>query len=81
MALQDLVAPFWKFLRSEYKCTYDWIDSDMAPSEIRLVSSARNSLAGKEINRFSFTLLLNQKGIHKMTVKAKNLQVEAICTE
>ncbi len=81
LGLQDVVAPFRIFLRSDYQMRYEWIDSDMAPSEIRLVSSARNSFAGKEIRSFNFTLVINQKGIHKLTVESLNLQVEAICTE
>ena len=80
LALQDLAAPFWKFLRSEYRCTYEWIDNEMAPSEIRLASSAVNSLAGKELKRYDFTLLLNEKGIQKLTVVSTNLQLEATCT-
>ena len=76
-----LLAPFWIFLRSDFQMSYDWIDSDMAPSEIRLVSSARNSIAGKALSSFNFTLLLNQQGIHKLTVESKHLQLEAICTE
>ncbi len=81
LGLQDVLAPFWIFLRSDFQMSYDWIDSDMAPSEIRLVSSARNSIAGKALSSFSFTLMLNPQGIHKLTVESKHLQLEAICTE
>jgi len=81
LSLQDLVAPFRIFLRSEYRCTYQWIDSDMAPSEIRLASSAKNSIAGKTLKTFEFTLLINEKGIHKLIVDSKNLKLEATCTE
>ena len=81
LSLQDLVAPFRIFLRSEYRCTYQWIDSDMAPSEIRLASSAKNSIAGKTLKTFDFTLLINEKGIHKLTVDSKDLKMEATCTE
>ena len=81
LSLQDLVAPFRIFLRSEFRCTYQWIDSDMAPSEIRLASSAKNSIAGKTLKTFDFTLLINEKGIHKLTVDSKNLKLEATCTE
>jgi len=81
LGLQDLLAPFWKFLRSEYSCRYDWIDNDMAPSEIRLVSSARNLMAGKEISRFDFTLTVNGTGIQKLTAGSGDLQLEAICAD
>jgi urea transporter len=81
LGLQDVLAPFWKFLKSDFQCRYDWIDSDMAPSEIRLVSSARNSIGSKKLKSFNFTLLIKEKGIHKLTVESKNLKMEAICTD
>ncbi|MFO7669194.1 MAG: urea transporter [Bacteroidales bacterium] len=81
LGLQDVIAPFRIFLHSDFQCRYDWIDSDMAPSEIRLVSSARNSFAGKALRSFSFTLLIHQKGIHKLTVVSKNLHLEAVCSD
>ncbi|MCD4711622.1 MAG: urea transporter, partial [Bacteroidales bacterium] len=81
LGLQDLMAPFWKFLRSDFKCTYEWIDSDMAPTEIRLVSSAKNSMAGKTVRAFEFTMVVNEKGICKLTVNSKNLKLEATCSE
>jgi len=81
LGLQDVVAPFWKFLRSEYSCNYEWIDSDMAPSEIRLASSAKNTMAGRTMQKFDFTMLVNEHGLHKFTAGAKGLQLEAICTD
>jgi hypothetical protein len=80
LGLQDVIAPFRIFLHSDFQCRYDWIDSDMAPSEIRLVSSAMNSFAGRALRSYSFTLLINQKGIHQLTVVSKNLQLEAVCS-
>lgn len=79
LGIQDLVAPFWKFLRSDFRCTYEWIDSDMAPTEIRIASSAKNSMAGKTVKTFEFKMLVNEKGIHKLTVNSKNLKLEATC--
>ena len=80
LGVQDLMAPFWKFLRSDFNCTYEWIDSDMAPTEIRLASSAKNSMAGRTVRTFEFTVVINEKGIHKLTVNSKNLKLEATCT-
>jgi urea transporter len=81
LGIQDLLAPFWKFLRSDYKCTYDWIDSDVAPNEIRLVSTAINSIAGKRLNTYRFTMEINREGLHKLNVISKNLKLEATCTD
>jgi urea transporter len=81
LGLQDIAAPFYKFLRSEYTCRYDYIDNDMAPSEIRLVSSARNSMAGRTMQAFEFTILLNEQGIRKFSVESNNLSLEALCSD
>lgn len=81
LGVQDLVAPFWKFLRSDYSCKYDWIDSDMAPSEIRLISSAVNRIGGKILQKLDFTLLITEKGIHQLKVESGNLHIEATCTD
>jgi urea transporter len=81
LGLQDLVAPFWKFLKSEYTCRYSWIDNEMSPTEIRLDSSARNSLGRKILKQLDFTLLLDEKGLKQLTVKSKGLDIEAVCAE
>lgn len=81
LGLQDFVAPFWKFLHSEYTCKYQWIDSDMAPSEIKLVSSATNTLAGKILRKFDFSLHINEKGIHQLLMDSGDLHLEATCTD
>lgn len=81
LGIQDLLAPFWKFLKSEYTCKYDWIDNDMAPSEIRLVSTARNSVAGRTVRKFDFTILINEKGLHKLVAESVDYKLEATCTD
>lgn len=79
LGLQDLLAPFWKFLRSEYSCSYRWIDNDMAPSEIMLVSSARNSIAGRTVKELEFEIVINENGLLRIAVDSKHTKMEAIC--
>jgi murein DD-endopeptidase MepM/ murein hydrolase activator NlpD len=81
LGLQDMVAPFWKFLKSEFICKYEWIDSDMAPSEIRLASSAKNTMAGRTLQKLDFIMIINENGLYKIKVDSKDLQLEAICTD
>lgn len=81
LGLQDIVAPFWKFLRSEYEFHYDWIDSDMSPSEIKLVSSARNIFSGRIIKQFDFIIHINEKGLSRFEVKSADLKIDATCTD
>jgi hypothetical protein len=79
LGIQDMVAPGWKFLRSEYHCQYEWIDNEISPTEIRLVSSASNRIENRLLKRINFTILVDQNGIRKITAVSKNLQLEAIC--
>lgn len=81
LGLQDLVAPFWNFLHSDFTLRYEWIDNDMAPSEIRLSSTARNSLAGRTLRQYDFAIYVNEKGLRKLTVDSGSLQLEATCTD
>ncbi len=81
LGLQDLVAPFWIFLRSEFQCHYQWIDNEMSPTEIRLHSSAKNSIGRTTLRNLDCTLLVGEKGIQKLTVETKGLQLEAVCTD
>jgi hypothetical protein len=81
LGVQDLVAPFRKFLRSDYSCSYDWIDSDMAPSEIKLSSKAVNKIGGRTLKELNFSLLINTNGIHTLKVDSGNLHLEAVCTD
>jgi urea transporter/murein DD-endopeptidase MepM/ murein hydrolase activator NlpD len=81
LGIQDLLAPFWKFLRSEYHCRYDWIDNEISPSEIRLVSSATNLLGGRVLKKLHFTLLIDQQGIRQLRVEHPSLKLEATCEE
>lgn len=80
LGIQDVVAPFWKILRSAYECRYDWIDNEVSPSEIRLVSRAENSAAGRILRRYDFTISVNEQGISAFTADTKGLQLKAICT-
>jgi len=81
LGIQDLVAPFWKFLRSAYTCRYDWIDNTMSPGEIRLVSTATNLLGNRIIKKYEFTILIDPQGIRKFTATSTHLQLEATCEE
>jgi len=81
LGVQDLVAPFWMFLRSDFQCQYQWIDNEMSPTEIRLVSSAKNSIGGRSVKAIDFTLVVGEKGIRKLTVDSKKVKLEAVCTD
>jgi len=81
LALQDFVAPFWKFLRSAFECRYEWIDNEMSPSEIRIGSTACNYLSGKLLRKIDFSMTISEKGIRTFRADSGKLHLEATCTD
>lgn len=79
---QDFTAPFFKFLRSEYRMKYDFIDNTVLTSRIKLTSLSINSLVGNEILRTEFNIEIDEKGINNFKVKKKGIIIcAATCTE
>ncbi len=79
---QDFVAPFFKFLRSEFSIKYEYIDNEVMPTKITLVSSAVNWLAKYELSRSVFNLTIDEEGIQSFSVnKNGNNIIAATCSE
>ena len=74
---QDFVAPFFKFIRSEYKIFYDSIDNEVLASRIRLVSSASNFLAGKEISTVRYGMEIDNTGISVLSIEKDGKKIIA----
>ncbi len=81
LAMQDFVAPFWKFLVSSYSCRYAWIDNEMSPNEIRLESSAVNMLGNRALRKINFRLLIRQEGVREFHAESDDLKISAVCEE
>jgi urea transporter/murein DD-endopeptidase MepM/ murein hydrolase activator NlpD len=81
LTLQDVFAPFWKFLTSIYRLKYSWIDNEISPTEIKLESSASNVLMGKTLKRLEFIVHIRETGIWEIHVNGANLNLSARCTE
>lgn len=80
LTLQDILAPFWKFLSSEFTLRYASVDSEISPSEIRLESSACNVLTGRALKRLEFILSINPGGISQMDVNGPGFNLVAKST-
>jgi len=81
LTLQDIISPFWKFLKSEFELRYVSVDNEISPTEIILESSACNVLLGSELKRLSFILSVNEKGIKKFDVNGTKFNIVAQCTD
>lgn len=79
---QDFVAPFFKFLHSEYKMRYEDIDNEVITTKIRLVANAVNYIGSYELNSVKFTLSIDENGIHSFEVEKKGKSIiAATCSE
>lgn len=74
---QDFTAPFMKFLRSEYRLTYNYIDNELMPSNIILSSLSVNYIARHELSRYDFNIEIDEKGISKFIISGKDLLISA----
>jgi hypothetical protein len=81
LTLQDFLAPFWKFLSSEFKLKYSWIDNEMSPTEIKLEASVRNMLIGRELKRIELILTINEAGISEIQADGPGFNIVARCTD
>jgi hypothetical protein len=81
LTLQDLFAPFWKFLSSGFELKYVSIDNEISPTEITLESSASNVLMGTELKRLDFIISINEKGIKQLDVNGSKFNLVARNTE
>jgi hypothetical protein len=77
---QDFLAPFRMFLLSTYRVKYDYIDNEMSPSKITLMSSATNSVFGKTIRNYSFSIEINEQGIHQFEVNTGKKSFVTTCS-
>jgi urea transporter len=80
--IQDFTAPFIKFIWSEYKLRYDYIDNELLTTKINLASSSVNYFARHELSRYDFNLEIDEKGISAFKITGKNILISAIsCDE
>ena len=66
--IQDFVAPFFRFLRSEFSIKYDYIDNEVMTSNIRLESTTANFIGKYELNRTKFSVSIDESGVDCFTV-------------
>jgi len=72
--LQDFVAPFFLFLRSDYKINYAGIDNTLSPGSIRLESRVSSHIFGKPASQKDFVIEIDRKGMKRLTCEnGKNI--------
>ena len=75
---QDLAAPFFFFLKSEYQVEYLYIDNSLSPEKIKLNSKASSFVLGRLSGSVNFELEIDKQGIRKLLVRKDNSEIDAI---
>ncbi len=78
---QDLVAPFFIFLKAGYRNDYFYIDSTLSPEKIRLKSEAISSVFGKSAGIKYFEIEIDRQGIRRFKIKDGKSEIDAVWVE
>ena len=78
---QDLIAPFFIFLKAVYHINYFYIDNILSPEKIMLKSEAASFVFGKPSDSKKFELELDRKGIRRLKVKDGKTEIDAVWEE
>ncbi len=76
--IQDFVAPFYIFLKANYKAIYKHADETQAPNEIIINSEVNTQLMGGRKKEILFEIELANNKIIKFTIKEKDKCIEAV---
>jgi len=75
--LQDVCAPFYKFLNADYSLHYISEYEEENVKKISLKSTAQFGVFGKVRSSYNFNLILSDKGIEEFSVNHKDMQIIA----
>lgn len=75
---QDLVAPFFLFLKARYHIHYSYIDNSLSPDKIMLNSEAKSFIFGQHNSMLSFEIEIDREGIKGFTIKAEKFNIYSI---
>jgi urea transporter len=75
--IQDFVAPFWQFTRSEYRLQYQGMDDELMQSGINLKSHSTLNAGRRALRRMDTRMLVTPDGIESIVFTEKNRTIEA----
>ena len=81
LPLQDLVAPFFRFLHTEFLMEFDSIEKDITTNYIRLTSVASFKNFGRLMKQTNFEIILENQSVRKLNIQFNRERIEAICTD
>ena len=77
--LQDFIAPFYQFVKTNFVLNYDEIDDINLTNKINISSSAEIKIVGFKQKAFNYNIFLEENKISKFEIRSKKGKIEAIC--
>jgi urea transporter len=74
--LQDFVAPFWLFTRSDYILNYLGMEDALMQSNINLKSIISGKIGSHEVKKMECELFINQQGLERFLINEKGKSME-----
>lgn len=78
--LQDLIAPFWIFIRSVYRMTYTGIEDQLSSPVILLQASCETRMFNSVSKNIRFEIRVGEKGVLEFNVIKDHYITEVKCT-
>ncbi len=76
LTLQDFIAPFYVFLKTEYKIDYVNIEDDFGKSEIHLKSEADAKIGNWIVKKFEFEIVIKNERFERLSIITNNRRIE-----
>ncbi len=77
--IQDFIAPFYIYLKADYKMQFSKIDDAMHPQQIEIKSSTIASIGSMEKRKIDFIFVLKENKISSFTIIEKDKTITAEC--
>lgn len=78
LMLQDLIAPFYTFLRADYSLYYPETIDNMMQNAIELRAEACLRSGNKIIRKYDFQIMAGNGIISRISIQTKNISIEAV---
>jgi hypothetical protein len=79
--LQDIIAPFYIFLKPEYRLKYHELAEDLSGNRVVLASECSMKIAGQKRFEYRFSLEVTGDKLQTMTISSKSLNVRIDFTQ
>jgi len=78
--LQDIVAPFYVFIKMKYACTIQQDENGLNNNKIVFTSTRCEMLFGKQKNIHTSSVTINNGQLHSFTFQLNNQTIQALCS-